>query len=221
MAIASTSTGIVTLAAGASRTGVLNLGDGNSSTGAVHINNGASSSGNTRIMNGSTQSGELTLGGSNTVVIAVNRPLTLGYAPADLASSNMLGFTTTDTITLTGTIPNAVVTSIFSAVTLPVGVWLITYSVRFRSSGTTSVGSYYIWGQDSITVQTPPKALNAFNTTFITDTNGFSETGTFVVSSTGTTTYTIGLYMGYSGSTIAIDLGMPDYGSVITRTRIA
>jgi hypothetical protein len=89
MNIASTSTGIVTLAAGASRTGVLNLGDGNNSTGAVHINNGTSSSGNVRIMNGASQSGELTLGGtSNTVVIAVNRPLTVGYTPpANLLAS--------------------------------------------------------------------------------------------------------------------------------------
>jgi hypothetical protein len=222
MNIASTSTGIVTLAAGASRTGVLNLGDGNNSSGAVHINNGVSSSGNVRIMNGSGQSGDLTLGGtSNTVVIEVNRPLTLGYAPAALASSNMLGFTTTDEITLTGTIPNGALTSIFSALTLPVGVWLITYSVRYRSAGTSTITAYYIWGQDSITGQDPPKALNATNTTFITNGDGFANTGTFVVSSTGTTTYVVRLYMAYSGSDMRIDLGTPDFGSEITRTRIA
>jgi hypothetical protein len=70
----------VEIASQVSRSTVLHLGDGNTSSGAVHINNGVSSTGNTRIMNGTTQSGELTLGGSNSVVIALNRPLTAGYS---------------------------------------------------------------------------------------------------------------------------------------------
>jgi len=218
------STGSVKLAVVSNRSGVLNLGDGASSTGAVHLNNGATASGNTRIMNGTNQSGELTLGdttATNTVVIAVNRPLTLGYAPSAITTSSQLGYTTTDAITLTGAIPNAVVTPIFTAIILPAGVWLITYSLRLRSSGTTTVASYYMWGEDSITVQTPTYAMNAENTAFITDTNGFSNTGTFVVTSTGTTTYNIGIYIAYSGSTILIDFGLPDFGSVVRRTRIA
>jgi hypothetical protein len=200
----------------------VNIGTGNTASGQVNIQTGGNATGDVSIMSGGSQSGNLNLGNStNTVAININRPLVLGYAPSALMSSNMLGHTTTDTITLTGTIPSATLSSLFSDLTLPVGVWLITYSVRYRSAGTSTITAYYIWGQDSITVQNPPKAVNATNTTFITSVDGFANTGTFVVSSTGTTTYVVRIYMAYSGSDMRIDLGTPDFGSVITRTRIA
>jgi hypothetical protein len=216
------STGSVKLAVASNRSGVLNLGDGASSTGGVHLNNGATASGNTRIMNGTNQSGELTLGDAgNTVVIALNRPLTIGYAPSAITTSSQLGYTTTDDISLTGSIPNGAVTPLFTAKLLPAGVWLITYSVRFRSAGTTTITAFYIWGQDSISVQSPPYAMNSQGNTFTANTDGFTNTGTFVVTSNGSTTYNIGVYMNRSGSTISIDFGLPDFGSVVKRTRIA
>lgn len=134
MNIASTSTGIVTLATSASRTGVLNLGDGASSTGAVHVNNGASSSGNTRIMNGSGQSGELTLGGSNTVVIAVNRPMTVGYTTTALTSFNQIGYTQTTTVTFSRTFNSTFTAFSPYATQLPVGVYMISYWVYIQTA---------------------------------------------------------------------------------------
>jgi len=220
-ALGLTGSGAISIATGTNTAGA-QVSIGSTSLSAVNIK-GVQTNFETTTLNLNTNGTGNTLigtsGGSNSITI--NRPLTIGYAPSAITTSSQLGYTTTDAITLTGAIPNAVVTPIFTAIILPAGVWLITYSLRLRSSGTTTVASYYMWGEDSITVQTPTYAMNAENTAFITDTNGFSNTGTFVVTSTGTTTYNIGIYIAYSGSTIVIDFGLPDFGSVVRRTRIA
>jgi hypothetical protein len=163
MNIASTSTGIVTLAVSANRTGVLNLGDGNSSTGAVHINNGSSSSGNTRIMNGTSQSGELTLGGvGNTVVIAVNRPLTLGYSSYPITTSSQMGYTTSPTITWTGT----QFTTIATSASLPPGNYIWTFSISLTG---TFVNNFIYFGSNVFNTE-----LDSYRTPFIDTAGSYS-----------------------------------------------
>jgi hypothetical protein len=198
------STGSVKLAVASNRSGVLNLGDGASSTGAVHLNNGASATGNTRIMNGTDQSGELTLGtagGTNSVVIALNRPLTAGYTYATESGTVGAGSTGVGKI-------GQIIRSPFSALTAPSGVKSVMGEVIITA------GVWILTGNFNISV--PPGTATFAQTSWwlgsvqygITDYSSFSInprsfSGTTVIYSSAGGTYQLKIEMYYSGASQA------------------
>jgi hypothetical protein len=122
-----TSTAQINLGTQANRSAILNIGDGTDSTGAVHINNGVRATGNTQIMNGANASGTLNLGSSavgNTVVINVNRPLTIGYNPSAI-TAGQIGYSIKYTW-VSGVIPNGSSFTFGSFTNTPVGIYLLT-----------------------------------------------------------------------------------------------
>ena len=121
------------------------MADGTSSTGAVHLNNGDTASGNTQIMNGASQTGNLNLGGANSVVINVNRPLTIGYTSAP-STVNMIGFQDQKSGSALAPVPATVGTlicynsfwhALASAIRISVGVAIGKAGFAFRSSANT------------------------------------------------------------------------------------
>jgi hypothetical protein len=133
--------GDINIGTNSARSGVLHLGNGTSSTGAVHINNGTSSTGNTQIMHGTGASGTLNLGNTavgNSVVINVNRPLSLTYKPS-VTSVGTLGYVYSPTYTWR-TVANQSVAS----QALPIGVYMMTFSISL--TGTFTALYLYISG---------------------------------------------------------------------------
>lgn len=185
------------------------------------------------IIGANSTSGDIKLGGGQTsgkVILGVNggtgtinmlRPIVIGYAPSAITANTQIGYTTTDTITNTGTIPTVVNTNAFTtAVVLPQGVWLIQYSIRIRpASGSMTISSYGTWGYENANGVNYPYAQ------FYSQTGGVSATimasnGSFVLSSSGTLGYNINVYINNTGSAASIATSGNDY-SVIRRTRIA
>ena len=156
-------------------------------------------------------------GGGN---INIYQPLSPFYAPSVITSGD-IGYTVRDTITFSGTIPTATNCYFFgTGKVLPIGVWLIQFTTRGRSSGTSTFTRYFTWGEDSVTGTTPLSAMTSLSSSTVIDSEGLSTTGTFVVSSTGSTTYNIAVYFVYSGSSIYLDTSA-GFASVVKRTRIA
>ena len=222
MNIMSTSTGIVNLATASSRLGVCHLADGTSSTGGVHLNNGDTSSGNTQIMNGASQTGNLNLGATtNSVVIHVNRPLTIGYSPTAITTDTQIGYTVKDTI-VASAVTSGLFTDLFTPITLPAGVWLVTYSIRFASTSATTVTDAFAFSNTGNPAGTNPLQISGFTYPIIT-TGGCSLVlgGTFVVTSTGSTTYTVQFVFNYTGSAVSLFSDTTPFGSSVRRVRIA
>lgn len=239
-------TGLISIgsnSASTTSTGGLNLGSVSSGTGSVQLANGTSQTANIIIGNGNavvTGSDKIIIGKSGKTVsisgattldngtlnlsnatINVNSPLTVGYAPSAITASTQIGYTTTDAITFSGTISNATNTPMFSgSITLPTGVWLIQFTLRVRSSGSSTTTRYFFWGEDSITGSTPVRAMTSSSDTVGVDGEGLTANGCFTVSSTGSTTYNLYIYLVYSGSFIYLDTAA-SFGSNVKRTRIA
>ena len=141
MNIGTTNTVDMNIGTNTSRTGTLHLGDGDSSSGAIHINNGSSSTGNTQIMNGTSGTGTLNLGSTavgNSVVINVNRPLSLIYKPSS-TSVGTLGYVYSPTYTWRTNANQTVATQ-----ALPIGVYQMTFSISL--TGTFTALYLYISG---------------------------------------------------------------------------
>jgi hypothetical protein len=141
MNIGTTNTVDMNIGTNTSRTGTLHLGDGDSSSGGIHINNGTSSTGNTQIMNGTSGSGTLNLGSTavgNSVVINVNRPLSLTYKPS-VTSVGTLGYVYSPTYTWRTTANQSVASQ-----ALPIGVYQMTFSISL--TGTFTALYLYISG---------------------------------------------------------------------------
>ena len=156
-------------------------------------------------------------GGGN---INIYQPLSPYYAPSVITSAE-IGYTVRDTITFSGTIPTTTNCYFFgTGKVLPIGVWLIQFTTRGRSTGTSTFTRYFTWGEDSVTGTTPLAAMTSLSSSTVIDSEGLSTTGSFVVSSTGSTTYNIVVYFVYSGSSIYLDTS-PGFASVVKRTRIA
>lgn len=159
--------------------------------------------------------------GSTSKVLTINAPMVVGYATSALTLPTQIGYTVYDTITLTGTIPSNANRYFFGAggKVLPSGVWLIQFTTRARSAGTSTFTRYFTWGEDSITGTNPLSAMTSLSSTTVIDSEGLSTCGAFTVTSTGTTTYNIVIYFVYTGSAISFDAGT--FGSTVKRTRLA
>ena len=165
-------------------------------------------------------SGNLTIGHAQnqTGNIIINRPITLGYTTIPTYSNTQIGFTTRDTINNTGTIPNFSAFNAFTSyITLPVGVWLITYSLRLKIvSGSLVVVAYNTYGIDN----TGSTAYGQVTNTYPVSNDSIGSTGTFVLASTGSTTYNVSIFLGYTSGTPSFNLaGL--FASYVQRTRIA
>jgi hypothetical protein len=198
------------------------IGSGNSATGQVYINTGGTASGATNIMTGVNQSGNFNLGDAgNAVVININRPLTIGYAPSAITTTSQIGYTVRDTIDFTGAYTSSTAGTFFTSYkTLPAGVWLIQFSSRVRSAGTSTLTRWYFWGENSVDGSAPINAYTSSSATTVIDNEGLSAAGTFTVTSDGSVGYNIFAYFVYSGSAVNIDKSA-GFGSNVKRTRIA
>ena len=117
--------GEINIGTNTDRTGILHLGDGDSASGGVHINNGTASTGNTQIMNGSSGSGNLNLGSvANSVVINVNRPLTINYNPSVLSTGTQIGYTYTPTVSWTTSASSSICSQ-----SLTQGIYQLNFSI--------------------------------------------------------------------------------------------
>jgi fibronectin-binding autotransporter adhesin len=162
-------------------------------------------------------SGNTVIGTSGgTGAITLNRPLTPGYLPSAITSTQ-IGYTVEDTINL-ATLTSATANNAFTtAVILPAGVWNISWCIRMSSIGSTvTVQNYYAVDGTNLT------ALCYAQTASETSVVGtvFGTTGNFVLASGGTTTYQVVLFVTYSGATLTL-LNTGNYRSLIRRTRIA
>ena len=141
MNIGTTNTGEMNIGTNTDRTGILHLGDGDSASGGIHINNGTASSGNTQIMNGSSASGTLNLGSvANSVVINVNRPLTLNYNPSVLSTGTQIGYTYTPTVTWTTSSSSAICSQ-----SLTQGIYQLNFSIS--TTGTFVDNFIYLYNE--------------------------------------------------------------------------
>ena len=112
-------------------------------------------------------------------------------------------------------------TPIISAVTLPAGVWFVEYSARIQSSPTTTITDFYTWISNSTSGSNKTFGLNQNGSIVQTVTNsGLCTTGSSVIVSDGTTTYTVITYYTFTGGP-PILVRTSDLGSVVKRTRIA
>jgi hypothetical protein len=103
-------------------------------------------------------------------------------------------------------------------VTLPAGVWLITFSLVAESTTTSTITRYAVYGFDSVT--SPAQAHTLDTTTRVISTDGLSSTGSFTVSSSGTTYYNVACNITYSGGSMTFKTS-GTFFSVVKRTRIA
>ena len=147
--------------------------------------------------------------------------MVVNYPTTALTLPTQIGYTVRDTITLTGTIPLNANRYFFGAggKVLPAGVWLIQFTTRGRSTGTSTFTRYFTWGEDSVTGTNPLNAMTSLSSTTVIDSEGLSTCGAFTVTSTGTTTYNIVIFFIYTGSPIYADVG--EFGSTVKRTRLA
>jgi hypothetical protein len=151
----------------------------------------------------------------------INSPLTIGYAPSAITTTSQIGYTVADTIDFTGAYTSSTVGTFFTSYkTLPAGVWLIQFSSRVRSAGTSTLTRWFFWGQNSVDGSTPVQAYTSSSATTVIDGEGLSAGGTFTVTSDGSVGYNIFAFFAYSGSAVNIDKSA-GFGSNVKRTRIA
>ena len=161
-----------------------------------------------------------TLSGKTTIT-KLAAPLTPVYDTIAI-TSDKIGYTVLESLTLDSIAPYGD-RNMFTAVTLPRGVWSISFSIRMVSdnpSGTT-INEYAIWVRDSITYNATPFSQISNNVPQIIKT--LSLNGTGILTSDGTTAYTIPIYLVYNlSSPDIIRLQTTnDYKSAVRRTRIA
>jgi hypothetical protein len=144
---------------------------------------------------------------------AISPPLTLGTPPT---ASTMLGFTLYDTISYITTIPAYSAINLFSSyVSLPAGVWLITYSLRIESGVAMTIQSYNTYGLDNFGAI----AYGQFTNTYDSPQTAIGSSGSFVINSSGSSTYNIALFFGYTTGTPTFNLA-GFFSSYVQRTRI-
>ena len=225
MNIGATSTAGINIGTIAGRSAVIHIGDGdnNLAGSGVHVNNGLNTASNVQILNGSGSTGTITLGSSTSTtnvnsILTLAKPVVLGTVAT---VNTQLGFVVVETINAT-TIATSTTTNAFTTnVTLPSGIWLINYSLRLEpTAGTSVITSFFTYGKDN--AGTPViYGQSALTGSFSAVTGtGLCTNGSFVISSSGTTTYNIPMFVTYTGGT---SFGVVKTGtnpSIITRTRV-
>jgi hypothetical protein len=237
MDIGSTSTGIINIGTLGGRSAIIHIGDGdnNIAGSAVHINNGLNTASNVQILNGTGSTGTITLGsststtnatgtitlGSATKALTANVPLTINYLPTALTGTNMIGYSTTDAITFTSAFTSGSASNIFtSSISLPAGIWMITYSLRIESAVAMSGISYNSYGTDNVNGTSFPYGQIVTNP--VNGTTIVGGTGTFIIKSGvgGITSYNVSVYIAFTGGSPSI-LRSGAFSSNVQRTRIA
>jgi hypothetical protein len=211
--------------------GTTNINTG--TAGAVDIGNATNTTsinGITTNITGGTTNINTTLDG-NTIIgnssgtgnFTLNKPITTGYLPSTITSTQ-IGYKVKDTITTT-TITSAAFANAFAPITLPAGVWLITYSLRFIPTASVTTGDIFTFSNINSTIApVPPLQISGTSAVQTISTSGIVFGGTFVIPSDGTTTYTISFVVGFSGAlgtTMSIQSDTSAYGSSVFRTKIA
>ena len=163
--------------------------------------------------------------GTSTKTLTVQTPVTINYTPTVLTATNMIGYTTRDDYTFTGTIPNSANQVLFTTdVALPTGVWLINYYIRIISASSTVISSYNSFGNTNrlgVTGQYYGGCGVAGNQT-VTTALPCASSGSFVIQSgvSSITQYNIQVYIvGVSGGALSLDTGTAK--GYCIRTRIA
>jgi len=213
-------TGVINIGTYAGRNAIIHIGDGDNNVAgsAVHINNGLNAASNVQILNGTGSTGIINLGSATSTtqvnsILTLARPIVLGTVPT---ANTQLGYTVFDTITNTGNITSFTAFNIFSSyVSLPAGVWLITFSVRIKSTVAMTIQSYNIYGVDNV----GGVAYGQTTNTYPSSTTDIGNTGTFVISSSGSSTYNVTIFLGYTTGTASLNLAGA-YSSNVQRTRI-
>ena len=212
--------GVINIGTAGGRSAIIHIGDGNSnlSGSAVHINNGTNTVSGVNILNGTGSTGTIQLAASGGAISA-NCPLTLNYAPTLLTATSSLGYTTTDTITLTSLTSGTAVNLFSSNISLPAGVWLITYSLRLSSATNITFSSTNIYGIDNVNGTSIVYGQQGNN--YGSANTVYAFTGTFIIKATAgsITSYNISFYSIYTtGSPALVITGA--LCSNIQRTRI-
>lgn len=161
--------------------------------------------------------GTLTGAGQN----RLNKPLTPLYESSAIGVNN-IGYTVFETLTL-GEIAPYGDRNMFPAVTLPKGVWLIQCTGRiFSDNGAgTNVAGAVFWCRDSIDYNARPIFQFGNSNTQLIKT--LTNSSSAVITSDGTTSYTIAFYIEYANvapNIIRLQT-TGDYKSMVKRTRIA
>jgi hypothetical protein len=236
---------VLHLGDGDTSSGGIHIGNGNGASNNVQILNGAyttgQTAGNVNILTGShtgtitngnvniqtvTSKGTCTIGNSASTLslssgtINVNSPLTVGYVPSAITTTSQIGYTVKDTIGATSMV-SGVDTNSFGPITLPAGVWLITYSFRFLSAGSSILTQYFIYNNNGSIYSTVPLHIQCNTTTQYLASNGIGLSGSYYIVSDGTTTYTLTLNLIYTGSAMSIQSDTTAFGSSVRRVRIA
>jgi len=154
-------------------------------------------------------------------VTTLNKPLRPAYVSSAI-TSNDIGYTVYETLTLDNIDPFAD-RNMFSAVTLPKGVWLIQCTARINSDNGagTNMNDYVFWCRDSIDYNARPIFMFGNSNTLLVKSLTNSSSG--IITSDGTTSYTIAFYMTYTNTAPNIIRLQTtgDYKSSVKRTRIA
>jgi len=146
-----------------------------------------------------------------------NSPITPLYSYP--VSSSQIGYTLQENITAT-TVTSGAFMPLLTRVTLPAGVWMITYSCRFvAATGSFNATDAYCYGDQNTVINPPIQVVGL--TYAVPISTGFGLTGNFVVVSNGSTTYNVGYLLSYTGSAVTILSQTSNYGSSVRRTRIA
>jgi hypothetical protein len=226
---------------GATTSGTCSIMTGNTTSGTVNLctGTGATQSGKVNISTGTT-TGAVGIGnstcavsinssaldlGTATKTMTVQTPISINYTPTVLSATGMIGYTTRDDYTFTGTIPNSANQVLFSTdVSLPTGVWLINYYIRIISASSTIISSYNSFGNTNRLGVTGQYygGCGVASTQTVTGALPCASSGSFVIQSgvSSITQYNIQVYIvGVSGGALSLDTGTSK-GYVI-RTRIA
>jgi len=189
--------------------------------------------------------GTLTIGGTNTTSVAINEnvtvsgtlgattvtatggittplPILLNYTSVPTFTSSQIGFqvvrtlTTTSANLTTDTLTSITFTQSPSAISLGVGVWNISFGVRFISSGTTAVTGYETYANFGSTITVGgfnmPRnlGLSSYLTTSgssfsVTSTNNLAVNDSITITNpTAGNSLTLSVRLGFSGSSIAV-----------------
>jgi hypothetical protein len=158
--------------------------------------------------------------GTATKTLTIQTPITVGYT-TNPSASNQIGYVINDTINATTIAPNTGVNTFTTNVTLPAGVWLITYGLRLEPTAGTSTAtlcaSYIV---DNALQTYATNSTSNLTSITINPNQGWCSTGSYVMKSTGSTTYNVGVYIIYSGGTNFGFLKTGVTASYVQRTRI-
>lgn len=146
----------------------------------------------------------------------LNKPLTPLYAYPVISTT--IGYRVLDPILQVSLNTNGF-TELTNALILPLGVWLINYTIRINPAGTSVLNNLTLWGEESLN-PTERYAQNGL-ITGVTTSQQILYTGSFTLIGTASNSYKLKVYSVYSGNTLSTVITPTSDYSTIIRTRIA